>query len=154
MVSVSWNAGGFFIWRLNDSWLAARWPGLEQAPQGMREFLRSPAALASLLAHLAGRLLGAVEAWLILDALGFPLSPAGALVLIGGMHVAGNLAFAFVPAQLGVQEGLAWLLLGALGLDPASAVALSLARRVRGLAWTSVGLLLLGRGPAAVDSVR
>jgi hypothetical protein len=117
----------------------------------VRDFLRAGAwrVWVSLGLHLAGRLLGAVEAWIILAALGTPISLAGAVFVVAIAHVFVNLVFAFVPSQLGVQEAAAYLLFGAVGLDPAAAVALMLARRVRGFFWNGVGLLLLAGGPAS-----
>ena len=107
---------------------------------------------ASLGGHLAGRLLGAVEAWIIMAALGMPVSFAGAVFVIAVAHVFVNLVFAFVPSQLGVQEATAYALFSAVGLDPSSAVALMLARRVRGFFWNGIGLALLARGPGRPDA--
>jgi len=101
---------------------------------------------ASIALHLAGRTMGAVEAWIIVTALGVPFSLAGAVFVIAVAHVAVNLAFSIVPSQLGVQEAAAYLLFAAVGLDPASGVTLMLVRRVRGFVWIAVGLLLAGRG--------
>ncbi len=97
----------------------------------------------SLLAHLAGRFMGAVEAWVILAAIGSPVSPGEAVFVIAVVHVLVNLLFSFVPSQVGVQEAVAYALFAAIGLDPAAAVALSLVRRARGLLWIVVGLALL-----------
>jgi hypothetical protein len=107
---------------------------------------------ASLVGHLSGRFLGAVEAWIIMTALGMPVSFAGAVFVIAVAHVFVNLVFAFVPSQLGVQEATAYALFDAVGLDPSSAVALMLARRVRGFFWNGVGLALLARGPGRPDA--
>lgn len=98
---------------------------------------------ACLAGHVGGRLMGAVEAWVILAAIGAPVPLAGAVFLIAIVHVLVNLCFSVVPSQLGVQEATAYGLFAAIGLDPGAAVTLSLARRVRGLVWTGVGLLLL-----------
>ena len=109
------------------------------------EFLRAGQwpVWAALGAHLAGRMMGAVEACVIMAALGTPLSLAAATFVIAVTHVAVNLVFSVVPSQLGVQEGAAYLLFSAVSLDPASAIALMLVRRVRGFFWNGVGLALL-----------
>lgn len=105
--------------------------------------------LGCLTGHLAGRLMGAVEAWVILWALGTPVSLGTAIFLIAVMHVLVNLVFSIIPSQLGVQEGAAYLLFAAIGLDPSAAVALALIRRIRGFFWIGVGLVLLGISRAA-----
>lgn len=122
--------------------------GAKRADAIIRRFLRARdwRVWASLAGHLGGRLLGAVEAWIILLALGTPIPLAGAVFVIAIAHALVNLVFAVVPSQLGVQEATAYTLFGAVGLDPAAAVALMLARRVRGFFWNGVGLVLLARG--------
>lgn len=105
-------------------------------------------------AHLGGRLMGAVEAWVVLQALGTPVSLGTALFLIAVMHVLVNLIFGVIPNQLGVQEGAAWLLFASIGLDPSAAVALALVRRIRGFFWIGVGLLLLAISRTGAGSGR
>ena len=119
--------------------------GAEEVDRYLGAFLRPghPAFAACLVGHLGGRFMGAVEAWVILAAIGAPVPLAGAVFLIAVVHVLVNLCFSVVPSQLGVQEAVAYALFGAMGLDPAAAVSLSLVRRVRGLFWTGLGLLLL-----------
>lgn len=113
--------------------------------RGTRRFLegRSRRFWASFGLHLAGRLLGAVEAWLIMAVIGVPLSLAAAIFLISIAHVGVNLAFSFIPSQLGVQEAAACIVFSAIGLDPASALTLMLLRRARSLIWIGIGLVLL-----------
>jgi uncharacterized protein (TIRG00374 family) len=101
---------------------------------------------ASLLAHLAGRVMGAVEAWVLLAALGSPVSLSAAIFITAIAQVLVNLLFAMVPSQVGVQEATAYVLFNAVGLDPSHAVTLILARRVRGFFWNGVGLIMLARG--------
>jgi len=109
-----------------------------------------------LAAHLAGRLMGAVEAWVILAALGHPVSFGTAVFIIAVIHVLVNLLFSVIPSQLGIQEAAAYLLFELIGLDPSVAVVLALVRRIRGFLWIGVGLVMLaivrprrGREPAA-----
>jgi uncharacterized protein (TIRG00374 family) len=94
--------------------------------------------------HLIGRLMGALEAWLILLVSGVPVTFGAAVFIIAVIHVLVNLVFSFVPSQFGIQESAAYLLFGAVGLDPSAAVAMMLVRRIRGFFWIGVGLLLLG----------
>lgn len=100
--------------------------------------------LLCLLGHLGGRLLGAVEAWVVLYALGHPVSLATAVFIIAIIHVLVNLVFSVIPSQLGVQEAVAYLLFQLIGLDPAAAVVLALVRRIRSFVWIGVGLALGG----------
>ncbi len=88
----------------------------------------------SFAAHLASWLLGVGEVWLAAWALGHPISLVDALILESLVMAVRTTAF-FVPGALGVQEG-TFLVLGALvGLPPEAALALSLIKRVRELAF-------------------
>jgi len=112
--------------------------------------------------RLAGWISGTVEVWLAASLLGHPLSLPGALML-EAMGGAVRAAAFLVPGALGVQEG-SYLLLGRLlGLPAETALAISLAKRVRELVLGVPGLLswqlgegwsLIGRRspvPAAAD---
>ena len=90
--------------------------------------------------RLAGWLVGAGEVWLAMHFLGHPVGWVEALVLESLGQAVRAAAFA-VPGALGVQEG-GYLVLGALlGLPPATALALALAKRVRELLLGLPGLL-------------
>ncbi len=110
-------------------------------PQGMLRGLhaelmqrqRDPAALASAAAlHLLAWLLGVVETWLALLAMGDPTSLPAALVIESLGMAARSAGFA-VPGSLGVQEGGFVLAGGLVGLPPDAALALSLVKRAREL---------------------
>jgi putative membrane protein len=80
--------------------------------------------------HLASWLVGTGEVWLALRVLGYPVDLHSALLLESLGQAIRAAAFA-VPGALGVQEG-GFLLLGpAVGITPETALALSLAKRVR-----------------------
>lgn len=132
-----------------SSWLlrAARVDGLTVGFLGARNWR----FWASIGLHLAGRVMGAVEAWIIMAALGVPFSLAGAMFLIAIAHVAVNLAFGFIPSQLGVQEAAAYVVFAAVGLDPASGVTLMLVRRLRSFIWIAVGLALAAPASSSPD---
>ena len=83
-----------------------------------------------LLLHLAGWFMSAVQVWAAAQALDRPLSPAEALALTSLAYAARG-AFFFVPGGYGVQEGTFVLVGVVLGVDPASALALSLILRAR-----------------------
>lgn len=90
--------------------------------------------------NLAAWILGAGEVWLAMYFLGAPVSLAEAL-LLESLGQAIRAAAFFVPAALGVQEG-GYVFLGALlGIPGEVALALSLVKRVRELAFGVPGLL-------------
>jgi glycosyltransferase 2 family protein len=86
----------------------------------------------ALLLHLATWFMSAVQVWVAARALHRPLSPGEALALQSLAYAARG-AFFFVPWGLGVQEGTFVLVGAVLGVDAASAVALSFVLRARDL---------------------
>src|SRR4051812_19236011 len=98
------------------------------------------------------------EAYLILRAVGVPISMAGALAIETFSRVA-SFASAFIPASIGALEASSLAAVTAIGAGPAGAP-LALARRLRGLFWAGVGLAIYPRGrhssssPAAPQSAR
>ena len=105
--------------------------------------------------HLLSWLLGTGEVWLALWFLGHPVGLAEAIMLesLGQAVRAG--AFA-VPGALGVQEG-GYVMLGrVVGLEPETALALSLAKRVRELVLGIPGLIAwqLDAATTAVEAQR
>lgn len=82
----------------------------------------------------------ALELWLALYFLGAQVSILDALVLEALIQALSSAAF-FVPAAIGVQEGGFVLIGAALGLDPATCIALAGARRIRDLIIFIPGLL-------------
>jgi uncharacterized protein (TIRG00374 family) len=92
--------------------------------------------------HLAGWLLGALEAFIMLWALGIdvPLLTASAIEAFGsGVRFATFL----VPASLGAFEGANAAAFGALGLGAGAGLAFSVVRRARQVVWVVIGILLL-----------
>jgi hypothetical protein len=92
--------------------------------------------------HLMGWLAGTAEVALILWFLDLPVTAATAVALEAGHQLARAGSF-FIPARLGTQEGGNLILFSALGFPAALGVAASLLRRVREMAWVTLGLLLL-----------
>ena len=93
------------------------------------------------LLRLAGWIAGAGEIWLVMHALGQPLSIIDAIILeslSSGVRAAAFL----VPGALGALEG-SFIVFGALfGLPPETALAISLSKRVRELALGLPGLFV------------
>jgi putative membrane protein len=94
----------------------------------------------SLLLHGAAWFAAAAESWLALRFMGAPLALAAVVALESLISAIRSVAFA-VPNALGVQEG-GYIALGAVfGLPPEIALALSLLRRARDLAFGAPALL-------------
>src|SRR5262249_37827433 len=115
------------------------------APVGrpLRSFYRHPPTRLTLpiVFPLMAWLLGAVEAYLILQFLGIPVSLATAAV-IEAFGTGVRFATFLVPASLGVQEGGFAVTFVALGLSAADGIAFGLVRRLRGLGWAAAGVAL------------
>lgn len=119
-------------------------PAARRIDQTIREFYasRRGAFAMSLGWHLASRAIATIDAWWILWLMGAPVNLLTAL-FIQTISVLLNLVFAFIPLQIGAAEGGHYLLFQVLSLDPATGVVFSLIRRVRGLLWIALGLLIV-----------
>jgi putative membrane protein len=96
--------------------------------------------LASFLLHLAGVFFGAVEVWVVLDCMGYPVSPAAATAIESLGQ--GTRAAAFVlPAGLGVQDGALIAASAIFGIPAEVALAMALIKRVPDLVFGIPGLL-------------
>jgi hypothetical protein len=104
---------------------------------------RRPARLAEVIAaEMVTHSLMAAEIWVIFAALGLPFSPVDPFVVEGSVKFV-NIAFFFVPGQVGAQEGVYSLVLVALGLPSAVGLTISLVRRLRALLVATLGLFFL-----------
>jgi hypothetical protein len=92
--------------------------------------------------HLAGWLLGAVEAFVILLFLGVPATLATATV-IEALGAGVRFATFLVPASLGAFESANAAAFEAMGLGAGAGLAFSFVRRARQLAWVAIGMLVL-----------
>ena len=126
---------------LGEEWIR-RLGDLRQLDGAVRELHDSPGRLVRcFLARLAAWSLGTGEVWLGLHVLGHPISLVEAFVLESLCQAVRTAGFA-IPGALGVQEG-GYVLIGrGFGLDDSTALALSLARRVRDLTLGAPALLL------------
>ena len=110
----------------------------------------------SIACHFMGWALSALETYVILHALGVPISATTAIV-IEAFGTGVRFASFMIPAHLGALEGGHVAIFVALGLTAPIGLAFSLVRRVREAAWVAAGyaaLVLLGApvpGSAAVD---
>ena len=93
--------------------------------------------------HTLGWLLGAVEAFTMLWALGIDAGPFKATV-IEALGSGVRFASFLVPASLGAFEGANAAAFGALGYGAATGLAFSFVRRARQGVWIVIGLIVLG----------
>ena len=92
--------------------------------------------------HLLSWLATSVEVWVLLALLDLPRSIGFALGLAALTAAARFLAFA-VPGAVGVQEGATVFVFSTFGLPAGAALAFSVLRRFRELAWAAAGLVVL-----------
>jgi hypothetical protein len=101
--------------------------------------------------HICGRLLLAAEIYAGLRILGAPVGVLGTLIFIAipvGLSVIGT----FVPGQLGLQEGASALVASALGIGPATGIALVFLQRLRQLVFVPLAGLLIALVPYGPQS--
>lgn len=117
---------------------------VREADRALATFYRQePVRLAlSTLFHFLGWALGALETWIILAALGIPVSLSTALV-IDAIDSGIGFALFLVPLRLGVLEVGTVAVFTALGLGAPVGLTVSLVRRVREAAWAGIGFLAL-----------
>jgi phosphoribosylcarboxyaminoimidazole (NCAIR) mutase len=95
-------------------------------------------ALCELTFHLAG----VVEIYTTLHFIGAPTNLLNAFILEALNRIL-NIAFAFVPAMIGVDEAGTGLLTTILGLGTTAGVTLAIVRKARMLVWIGFGLIFL-----------
>jgi putative membrane protein len=127
------------LWRLLESFtlvLARRWPEFATVSAGDvqqtfdRMFAHRGRLLAGFSIHVFCWFLGAAETWVILALMGTRASPLAALAVDSLVSALRTFAF-LVPAAAGVQEASYVLVCALFGIAPATALAISLARRAR-----------------------
>ena len=132
--------------------IAARWPGagslagMDRAATAM--YRNGPALWRSGSLHLTAWLLGSLESWAVLHAIGLGVTPAQAFVIEALGMAARSAGFA-VPGALVVQETGFALAAAVAGLPEAAGLSLSLVKRVREVVVGLLGLALwwLARRP-------
>ena len=118
-------------------------------------YRREPRRLTlSILYHFLAWLIGVLEPWLILRWIGLPVSLAEATA-IEAFSTGIRFAAFLVPGYLGALEAGHMAIFAALGLGAPAGLAFTLIRRVREIAWTGLGFLLLAslraQAPPASD---
>jgi putative membrane protein len=90
--------------------------------------------------HLAGWFVGAIEVWVVLKFMGYPIDFGDAVIIESLLHAVRGAAFA-VPGALGAQEGGLIVLCAIFGVPPEAALALSLVKRIPDLVIGVPGLV-------------
>ncbi len=93
----------------------------------------------SLIFAMANWVLGALEVYLIMGFVGYPLSFAEVWMIECMVQLVRTMAF-FIPAGLGAQEGAFLIAVGALTGVPSAGVATALVRRCRDVLWIALSL--------------
>lgn len=148
-----WIAPGFAVAIL----IACLWISLREnrGREGARPlFSMRPSAIAAL-ASLAilQEMINVIETYTVLAWLGAGPTLESAVALEGLNRLA-NAPAQLIPGRLGVLELAGSAFAGILHLGTANGLTLVLARRVRSLAWTGVGILLLTTSASRVRSAR
>ncbi len=102
--------------------------------------------------HFAGWVLGILESYLILHALGFPVS-FGTATVVDAFGSGIGFATFLIPARLGAQEAGDVAIFTALGFGAPAGLAFSLVRRLREGLWAGIGLLALSLLKRPVDPI-
>ncbi|HZU91052.1 MAG TPA: lysylphosphatidylglycerol synthase domain-containing protein [Stellaceae bacterium] len=155
--------GGLRLVELGLRRLAKRWPIPSRLAEAklhdplLRLYRNRRAAAVAASYHLGAWLLGAGEVWLVLFAIGHPLSLADCMI-VESLSMAARSAGFFVPGGLGVQEGGLVMAGGLVGLSPETAIAIAVLKRLRDVAIGVPGLLTWlwaeGRHPPADARVK
>ena len=125
--------------------IAVRWPALGVGGfAGLHEaaltIYARPAPLARcIVLHVLAWALGSIETWLVLLALGSPVTALQALAVESLGMAARSAGFA-IPGALGVQEGGFVLAAAAIGLPVGPGLSLSLVKRAREITTGLVGI--------------
>jgi putative membrane protein len=90
--------------------------------------------------HLAVWFVGAIEVWIVLHFMGYPVTFEQAVIVESLMHAVRGAAFA-VPGALGAQEGGLIVLCAIFAIPPEAAIALSLVKRIPDLVIGVPGLI-------------
>ena len=146
-------------------WAVRLWDGLGlrasgAAGDGLRRLDRTVAGfyrrrpgrvLGCVVSHLLGWIAGSLEVYLVLEWLGVGGSFADALVIDAFGTGVKFMAFA-IPGALGALEGGYMFAFNALGFGGGLGLSFTLIRRVRMLAWSALGLLILALLRSSADS--
>lgn len=137
-----WIAAGVFAAiAIAAVWIAVK-RYVPRLPASARESISGPTLVALALLAIAQEIINVIETYVVLAWLGANPTLESAIALEGLNRLA-NAPAQLIPGKLGVLELAGSAFAGILQLGTANGLTLVLARRVRSLAWTGVGILLL-----------
>ncbi len=127
--------------RLPEGWVELAQSGTSSLDEHIRDFLtqRGLDFSLSVLSHLAGLLIGAVQVYVLLRWLGLP-ADAVTCIAIEAVAVLVQVATFLVPGSIGVQEGGKVLIFTALGLPAQAGLSVGIAFRLNQIAGIALGL--------------
>jgi hypothetical protein len=147
-----WIAPGFVAAILIAvAWMAVR--RKKTGPNPSRPRFSRPALAALVVFAIAQEIINVIETYVVLAWLGAGPTVESAVALEGLNRLA-NAPAQLIPGRLGVLELAGSAFAGILHLGTANGLTLVLARRVRSLAWTGVGILLLTTSASRVRARR
>jgi type IV secretory pathway TrbD component len=147
-----WIAPGFVAAILIAvAWMAVR--RKKTGPNPSRPRFSRPALAALVVFAIAQEIINVIETYVVLAWLGAGPTVESAVALEGLNRLA-NAPAQLIPGKLGVLELAGSAFAGILHLGTANGLTLVLARRVRSLAWTGVGILLLTTSASRVRARR
>ena len=107
------------------------------SPENMKKFF-----ISLITRYIAVLTSGTLEIFLILQFINIDVTlPHSILIYVSNMFVT-SIVF-FMPANLGVSEGIFTLVLKLLGYDPAVGISLGMIYRLRRFAWSGIGMVIL-----------
>jgi hypothetical protein len=96
--------------------------------------------------------LGTIEVWLTLEWLTPDRAPTFAqAVAFEGLNRVVTVVFKFVPFRIGIDEALSGAVAPVLSVSATAGVALAVVRKVRNLAWSGVGLVVIASHPTRLS---
>ena len=125
-------------------WFGKRAESVQRMEESIHGFYinRSSTFFLVLMLELTAHFINIVEVYLILRFIGVEATLLSAFI-VEAMTKVVNFTFFFVPGQVGVFEGSSALMLEVLGPGAAAGVKLALMEKIRNLAWTAYGLVIL-----------
>lgn len=97
---------------------------------------------ATLVSEYVARVIGSVEFYFIMKAIGLDIDMMHAIYISAASSLLANLFF-FIPLQLGTREGSLYLIYDSLRLTPGIGVFVSIVTRIREFFWIFIGLVLI-----------
>jgi uncharacterized protein (TIRG00374 family) len=127
--------------RLPKRWVDLAQRGTSSLDAHIGEFLKQRGGdfALSVMSHLAGLLIGAVQVYVLLRWLGLP-ADAVTCIAIESVAILIQVATFLVPGSIGVQEGGKVLIFTALGLPPQAGLSVGVAFRLNQIAGIALGL--------------